>query len=179
MTLTERKKRTVSSSSDEDSDSFVDGDSLNSTSQNKIKSPARKKRYIDNSSNKSDGNNDNNKSNLTENGNSHQKNNDEEEDEEEENENEKEQQHNEGENNKSNQLSMASPKPIKNTTISSTNPTDKVADNNILDTQALSQHQIKHEEKKPRLVIKKMVLINFKSYAGRQVIGPFHKVKII
>lgn len=28
----------------------------------------------------------------------------------------------------------------------------------------------------PRLVMKKMVLNNFKSYAGRQVIGPFHKV---
>ncbi|KAG1842247.1 RecF/RecN/SMC N terminal domain-containing protein [Suillus subalutaceus] len=28
---------------------------------------------------------------------------------------------------------------------------------------------------KPRLVIHKMVLINFKSYAGRQEIGPFHK----
>lgn len=31
----------------------------------------------------------------------------------------------------------------------------------------------KHE---PRLVMKKMVLNDFKSYAGRQVIGPFHKV---
>ncbi|KAI8374154.1 P-loop containing nucleoside triphosphate hydrolase protein [Radiomyces spectabilis] len=31
------------------------------------------------------------------------------------------------------------------------------------------------EEKKSRLVITKMVLKNFKSYAGRQVIGPFHK----
>lgn len=29
---------------------------------------------------------------------------------------------------------------------------------------------------KSRLVIHKMVLVNFKSYAGRQVIGPFHKV---
>lgn len=29
---------------------------------------------------------------------------------------------------------------------------------------------------KSRLVIHKMALINFKSYAGRQVIGPFHKV---
>ena len=27
-----------------------------------------------------------------------------------------------------------------------------------------------------RLVIHKMVLVNFKSYAGRQEIGPFHKV---
>jgi structural maintenance of chromosome 4 len=30
---------------------------------------------------------------------------------------------------------------------------------------------------KPRLVIHKMVLVNFKSYAGRQEIGPFHKVR--
>jgi structural maintenance of chromosome 4 len=29
---------------------------------------------------------------------------------------------------------------------------------------------------KPRLVIHKLVLVNFKSYAGRQEIGPFHKV---
>lgn len=29
---------------------------------------------------------------------------------------------------------------------------------------------------KARLVIHKLVLVNFKSYAGRQVIGPFHKV---
>ena len=28
----------------------------------------------------------------------------------------------------------------------------------------------------PRLVIHKLVLVNFKSYAGRQEIGPFHKV---
>ncbi|KAI0713123.1 RecF/RecN/SMC protein [Cerioporus squamosus] len=31
------------------------------------------------------------------------------------------------------------------------------------------------EGPKPRLVIHKMALVNFKSYAGRQVIGPFHK----
>jgi structural maintenance of chromosome 4 len=29
---------------------------------------------------------------------------------------------------------------------------------------------------KPRLVIHKLALVNFKSYAGRQEIGPFHKV---
>ena len=29
---------------------------------------------------------------------------------------------------------------------------------------------------KSRLVIHKMALVNFKSYAGRQEIGPFHKV---
>ncbi|KAI8366600.1 hypothetical protein BD560DRAFT_490754 [Blakeslea trispora] len=32
-----------------------------------------------------------------------------------------------------------------------------------------------NNKKQPRLVMKKMVLNNFKSYAGRQVIGPFHK----
>jgi len=31
---------------------------------------------------------------------------------------------------------------------------------------------------KSRLMIHKMALVNFKSYAGRQVIGPFHKVRI-
>ena len=30
---------------------------------------------------------------------------------------------------------------------------------------------------KPRLAIKKMVLENFKSYAGAQHVGPFHKVR--
>jgi structural maintenance of chromosome 4 len=30
---------------------------------------------------------------------------------------------------------------------------------------------------KPRLVIHKMALVNFKSYKGRQVIGPFHKAR--
>jgi len=30
---------------------------------------------------------------------------------------------------------------------------------------------------KPRLVIHKLALVNFKSYAGRQEIGPFHKVR--
>lgn len=29
---------------------------------------------------------------------------------------------------------------------------------------------------KPRLFIRQMVLDNFKSYAGKQFIGPFHKV---
>ena len=32
---------------------------------------------------------------------------------------------------------------------------------------------------KPRLVIKEMVLYNFKSYAGEQRIGPFHKARHI
>ena len=34
----------------------------------------------------------------------------------------------------------------------------------------------KKEQPKPRLVIKSMVLENFKSYAGAQHVGPFHKV---
>ena len=32
------------------------------------------------------------------------------------------------------------------------------------------------DEPKPRLVISQIVVENFKSYAGRQTIGPFHKV---
>jgi structural maintenance of chromosome 4 len=32
---------------------------------------------------------------------------------------------------------------------------------------------------KSRLVIHKMVLVNFKTYAGRQEIGPFHKVGVV
>ncbi|KAF7724063.1 hypothetical protein EC973_001396 [Apophysomyces ossiformis] len=38
-----------------------------------------------------------------------------------------------------------------------------------------SFQQPSEKERRPRLVITKMVLNNFKSYAGRQVIGPFHK----
>ncbi|KAF8129892.1 RecF/RecN/SMC [Boletus edulis] len=43
--------------------------------------------------------------------------------------------------------------------------------------QTLSQPPLKEEENGPkaRLVIHKIVLVNFKSYAGRQEIGPFHK----
>ena len=35
----------------------------------------------------------------------------------------------------------------------------------------------KRRARKPRLAIKKMVLENFKSYAGAQHVGPFHKVR--
>jgi structural maintenance of chromosome 4 len=44
-------------------------------------------------------------------------------------------------------------------------------------SQPLSQAEVQEEPKGPksRLVIHKMVLVNFKSYAGRQEIGPFHK----
>lgn len=31
----------------------------------------------------------------------------------------------------------------------------------------------------PRLVIREMVLENFKSYAGAQKVGPFHKVSLV
>ncbi|KAF8975782.1 hypothetical protein BGZ46_008862 [Entomortierella lignicola] len=44
--------------------------------------------------------------------------------------------------------------------------------NSISPTEAIKEPTI---EIVPRLVIEKMVLINFKSYAGRQEIGPFHK----
>ena len=44
-------------------------------------------------------------------------------------------------------------------------------------TQLLAPIQLKEvEDGRPRLMIHQMVLINFKSYAGNQVIGPFHKV---
>ncbi|KAJ2365926.1 Structural maintenance of chromosomes protein 4 [Coemansia sp. RSA 2610] len=42
-------------------------------------------------------------------------------------------------------------------------------------TSALPTASGAPEQSKPRLVITQMVLDNFKSYAGRQVIGPFHK----
>lgn len=31
----------------------------------------------------------------------------------------------------------------------------------------------------PRLFIKEMVMKNFKSYAGEQRVGPFHKVRVL
>jgi structural maintenance of chromosome 4 len=42
--------------------------------------------------------------------------------------------------------------------------------------QSVEETNDNNKKKEPRLVMKKMVLNNFKSYAGRQVIGPFHKV---
>lgn len=44
--------------------------------------------------------------------------------------------------------------------------------NSLAPTEAVKEPTI---EILPRLVIEKMVLVNFKSYAGRQEIGPFHK----
>jgi structural maintenance of chromosome 4 len=47
--------------------------------------------------------------------------------------------------------------------------------------QSLSQSLPRPEEPtgpKSRLTIHKMALVNFKSYAGRQEIGPFHKVRL-
>lgn len=40
-----------------------------------------------------------------------------------------------------------------------------------------TQSPTENIETKPRLVIKEMVLDNFKSYAGAQRVGPFHKVR--
>jgi structural maintenance of chromosome 4 len=50
----------------------------------------------------------------------------------------------------------------------------------IVRPQTQSQPPPMEEVKGPktRLVIHKMVLVNFKSYAGRQEIGPFHKVRL-
>lgn len=173
MNLSERKKRTVSGSSDEDSDTFVERDSVDSTSiQQNINSPsrqpARKKRYIDNSLNKKNDDNNNKKEKLKENENQDQ------------NEGKirgeevEDQQTKNVKNNKSKQPSIDPQDNIKSTK-SLTKSSDKVTDNTT-DTQILSQQPSIQEEKKPRLVIKKMVLNNFKSYAGRQVIGPFHTV---
>lgn len=39
-----------------------------------------------------------------------------------------------------------------------------------------SSHDLKNNNYMQRLVISKMIINNFKSYAGRQEIGPFHKV---
>lgn len=54
------------------------------------------------------------------------------------------------------------------------------ADGNV-DIQAAAQAPTPVEDEalapnKPRLAIKQMVLENFKSYAGRVCVGPFHKV---
>lgn len=82
----------------------------------------------------------------------------------------------------------AQPKPISNRRAT----TQEVADNEEGQEEAksllvtpvhnpsLSQH-VPEEPSAPksRLVIHKIVLVNFKSYAGRQEIGPFHKVASI
>ena len=41
----------------------------------------------------------------------------------------------------------------------------------------MAEHDRPGGAKAPRLVIKSMILDNFKSYAGPQTIGPFHKVR--
>lgn len=38
--------------------------------------------------------------------------------------------------------------------------------------------QVQVGSRGPRLVINEMVMRNFKSYAGEQRVGPFHKVRI-
>jgi hypothetical protein len=40
----------------------------------------------------------------------------------------------------------------------------------------MSEHMDASEGPQRRLIIKEMVLENFKSYAGEQRVGPFHKV---
>jgi hypothetical protein len=42
----------------------------------------------------------------------------------------------------------------------------------------LEEHTVGNNDNdpRPRLVINQIVTENFKSYAGRQIIGPFHKV---
>ena len=46
-----------------------------------------------------------------------------------------------------------------------------------LNHAAQEKEREKEREGKPRLVIHQMVLEDFKSYRGRGVIGPFHKVR--
>jgi len=36
----------------------------------------------------------------------------------------------------------------------------------------------RHRSQRPRLFIKEMIMRNFKSYAGEQRVGPFHKVRV-
>jgi hypothetical protein len=50
-------------------------------------------------------------------------------------------------------------------------------DTTLISPQKVVPHQLVEVTRPiPRLVISKLVLINFKSYAGRQEIGPFHSV---
>jgi hypothetical protein len=42
--------------------------------------------------------------------------------------------------------------------------------------RAMSEGEHVSQQGKPRLFIERLVLENFKSYAGRQEVGPFHKV---
>ena len=58
--------------------------------------------------------------------------------------------------------------------------TNEPIDENPLRANIMSSRALQLEEPaglKSRLVIHKLMLINFKSYAGRQEIGPFHKVE--
>jgi structural maintenance of chromosome 4 len=74
---------------------------------------------------------------------------------------------------------VASPKKLPSTT-----PLVHEEEKSLLDDLPTSPSKAKRappplEEPRgprPRLVIHKLVLVNFKSYAGRQAIGPFHKV---
>ena len=44
-------------------------------------------------------------------------------------------------------------------------------------TDMMASGVMDESQQRPRLVIHQIVMENFKSYAGRQVIGPFHKVQ--
>ncbi|GBB86291.1 hypothetical protein RclHR1_12710001 [Rhizophagus clarus] len=46
---------------------------------------------------------------------------------------------------------------------------------NMLAQQETPRTSMQQEERKPRIIINKMILTNFKSYFGKQEIGPFHK----
>lgn len=79
--------------------------------------------------------------------------------------------------NKSGSLSQAFRTPIRA-------PSVEEEEKSLLEPRVRPQTQLQpppiEEVKGPksRLVIHKMVLVNFKSYAGRQEIGPFHKVRV-
>ncbi|KAH9973203.1 RecF/RecN/SMC N terminal domain-containing protein [Lactifluus volemus] len=57
----------------------------------------------------------------------------------------------------------------------STMPSVYEEEKSLLDDLPTSPTKSKRVPPPPRLVIHKLVLVNFKSYAGRQEIGPFHK----
>lgn len=73
--------------------------------------------------------------------------------------------------------SSEKPQPQQSSQKQTTTPVPSQQQKQQKQQQKQQQQQKKKEVRKPRLVITKMVLNDFKSYAGRQVIGPFHKVR--
>ena len=53
------------------------------------------------------------------------------------------------------------------------------ARNAALNHVAIEREREREKQGRPRLVIHQIVLENFKSYRGREVIGPFHKVRVL